>query len=311
MNPPLPTHLPFVCPACHAPLEARGADGLCCSREGTEYCRVEGIWRMLLPGRLAAFQQFIHEYETVRQAEGRGSLDPAYYRALPFNDLSGRHAADWRIRGRSYRMLAHDVLTPWEATNQRALTTLDLGAGNGWLSYRLAQRGHNAAAVDLLTNPRDGLGAFTQYDARFTPVQAEFDHLPFADRGVDLVLYNASFHYSPNYAATLGEAMRVLHSDGRLVILDSPVYHSTDSGLAMVRERQTAFERQYGFASNAIPSQNFLTYRQLDELGDELGLRWQVLTPNYGLSWALRPWRERLALRREPANFHIIVGRLL
>lgn len=309
MNPVLSAYPPFACPACRVPLETCGADRLRCTREGVEYSRVEGIWRFLMPGRLAAFQQFIHEYETVRQGEGRGSPDPAYYRALPFRDLSGLRPADWRIRACSYRMLEQRVLAPLEASTHRALTALDLGAGNGWLSYRLAQRGHVVAAVDLLTNPHDGLGAFIHYDARFTPVQAEFDRLPFTDEQVDLVIYNASLHYSPNYAQTLNEARRVLRPGGRLIILDTPVYHTAASGLAMVREREAAFERQYGFASNALSSQNFLTYRELDELGAGLKMHWQVLTPFYGLGWALRPWKARLTLRREPAHFHLIVGR--
>ena len=71
-------------------------------------------------------------------------------------------------------------LSPAEERLARPLRLLDLGAGNGWLSYHLARRGHEAAAVDLTVNDFDGLGAHVHFDAPFTPVQAEFDHLPFA-----------------------------------------------------------------------------------------------------------------------------------
>jgi len=33
---------------------------------------------------------FLEQYAIIRHAEGRGSDDPAYYRALPYRDLSGK-----------------------------------------------------------------------------------------------------------------------------------------------------------------------------------------------------------------------------
>jgi len=310
-RPPRPSapSLKFACPACRTPLEAAGPEALRCPADGAVYRRVDGIWRFLLPEREAFFQQFMREYETVRRAEGRGSDDPAYYRALPFEDRTGRFRDDWRIRAKSFQTLVERVLVPLEAERERPLVILDLGAGNGWLSYRLAQRGHAVAAVDLLTNAFDGLGAHVHYDAAFTPVQAEFDRLPFTDGGADLVVFNASLHYSTDYERTLGEALRVLRSDGRLVIMDSPVYRDARSGEQMVREREAQFEAKYGFPSDALPSENYLTYDRLEELAEALGLRWELIRPFYGWRWALRPWKARLLGRREPAQFLVIVGR--
>jgi len=298
----------FVCPACRAPLEAPTPDQRRCPTDGSVYRRVDGIWHFLTPERETFFRQFMREYETVRRAEGRGSDDPAYYRALPFEDLTGRFCDQWRIRAGSFRALVDRILRPLEAAHVRPLKILDLGAGNGWLSHRLTGRGHQVAAVDLLTNAFDGLGAHVYYDCAFTPVQAEFDRLPF-DRGqADLAVFNASFHYSTNYETTLRETLRVLRPDGRLVILDSPVYHDPASGRQMVREREAQFQEQYGFPSNAIPSENFLTFDRLAQLEATLGLRWEWVKPFYGWRWALRPWWARLRGRREPAQFLLIVG---
>lgn len=304
---PLPPYS-FACPVCRTPLEASAPDEQRCPADGTSYRRVAGIWQFLTPQRAAFFRQFIQEYETVRQAEGRGSGDPAYYRALPFHDLTGRFSDDWRIRARSFQALVEGVVTPVEAQRSRPLKVLDLGAGNGWLSYRLAARGHQVAAVDLLTNPFDGLGAHIHYDVAFTPVQAEFDRLPFVGDQVDLAVFNGSLHYALDYATTLAEALRVLRPDGRLVIMDSPVYRDAASGEQMVREREAQFEQMYGFPSNAIPSENYLTYDRLDELAGMLGLDWQIIEPFYGWRWALRPWKARLLRRREPAKFLLIIG---
>lgn len=302
-------HFParWACPCCQGPLERLGEDQFRCPADGRTFAREDGIWRFLPAERAAYYARFIQEYETVRTAEGRGSADPAYYRALPFADLTGRFAADWRIRAASYRSLEQRVLAPLEARSG-PLTVLDLGAGNGWLAYRLAQRGHRVAAVDLSDSPTDGLGAHVHYDAPITPVQAEFDRLPFAAAQVDLVIFNGSLHYAADLLTTLREALRVLTLDGTLVILDSPVYRDPASGEAMVREREADFTRRFGFPSNAVPMAQYLTVRRLDDLAAATGLRWRQYRPRYGLAWALRPWRARLRRRREPAAFLVIAG---
>ncbi len=298
----------FACPVCHAQLTAVGDDAFQCPNEGFIYTRTGGIWRFLPEGRAAYFKQFVREYETVRMKEGRGSTDPAYYRSLPFIDLTGRWQKDWNIRTRTFRALLEKVVKPLEASAQRPLKILDIGAGNGWLSHRLSLRGHLLAAVDVLTNEFDGLGAFIRYDTQWVPVQAEMNALPFTKGQVDLLIYNASFHYSLGYSSTLKEALRVLTPNGTLAILDSPVYSLPSSGIQMVSEREANFTKQYGFPSNAIPSENFLTLQRLENLKEELGLPWRIITPFYGLRWVLRPFWSRLTGRREPARFHIIVA---
>lgn len=297
----------FACPACGSPLERISSEEQVCRVEGIHFRSVDGVWRFLLPGRGQALAQFMREYETVRAAEERGSDDPAYYRALPFADLTGKFASDWRIRASSYQALIARVIAPLE--RGAPLSLLDLGAGNGWLSYRLARRGHHVAAVDLLTNVRDGLGAYVHYDAPFTPIQAEFDCLPLADNQFDVAVFNSSLHYSVRYETTLQEALRVLRADGVLVILDTPTYQDAESGAQMVAERQAAFERAYGFASNALASENFLTFDRLEQLGRNVGVAWQLMRPFRGWRWALRPWLARARRRREPAEFLLIAGR--
>ena len=185
---------------------------------------------------------------------------------------------------------------------------LDLGAGVGWLSNRLAGLGHYPCAIDLNLDPRDGLGAARHYGGDWPCVQAEFDRLPLADRQADLVIYNASLHYSTAYRATLAEALRVLRPGGRIVVLDSPIYRRDASGRQMLAERQAAFARDHGTRSDALPNVGYLTWAMLRDLGCDLGLRWEIIRPWYGWRWALRPWRARLARKREPSTFALLVA---
>jgi SAM-dependent methyltransferase len=256
-----------------------------------------------------ALARFVREYRTVRRAEGWGSLDGSYYRALPYRDLTGRFRGIWRMRARSYEVLVKRVVEPLEGQQARPLTVLDLGAGNAWLAYRLGLRGHRMVAIDLLEDALDGLGATRHYDPiGIMPLRAAYDQLPLAAEYADLAVFNASFHYSTDYAATLREALRVLRARGTLVILDSPMYLDPTSGARMVQERRARFLARYGFASDALPSEHFLTPARLDQLAVELGIRWRVHRP--ALAWrdALARTIGGLRARREPARLPVIVG---
>jgi SAM-dependent methyltransferase len=309
---------PFACPVCRNPLSADDPPGSArCETCNRPYSLSSGIWRFLPDQQAATYQQFLHEYQIVRADEGWGGAGPDYYRSLPLVAPDDPQREIWGIRAKSYRELLDRVVAPLEAQSTRPMSTLDIGAGNCWLSYRLAQRAHWVAAVDVSESPTDGLGAHVWYqDAEkpgdlaggFTPVQAEFDHLPFRDSQMDLVVFNASLHYSTDCAATLIEAARVLSPTGSLVIMDSPMYDDPSSGERMVQEREATFEQKYGFRSNSLPAEHFLTRRRMDELAAAVGLRWEVLFPFYGVAWMMRPWRAKLRGHREPAKLPLIVG---
>src|SRR5260370_28458839 len=147
---------------------------------------------MLSTGR----ERFLEDYGKIRTAEGRGSDDSAYYRALPFRDLTGKNSAQWAIRARSYRYFEKHLL------GDPPLDILDLGAGNCWMSYRLAQRKHRPVAADIFSDPRDGLGAAQHYPVPFPVIESDFDHLPFRAAAFHLVIYNSSIHYSTDYRRT-------------------------------------------------------------------------------------------------------------
>ena len=208
---------------------------------------------MLRSGREPFFARWVKEYEHVRRKEGRDfNDDPAEYLTLPYLSAKSPHTFEWAVRAATYRLIVKRLLERWP------LRILDLGAGNCWLSYRLASAGHMPVAADLTVNDFDGLGAARHYrpalDTMFLRCQSEVDALPFPNGTFDIVLFNGSFHYSTDYATTLTEALRVLTSGGSVVIADSPVYHDADSGRQMLRETHERFQRLYGFRSDSVPS---------------------------------------------------------
>ncbi|HCC55789.1 MAG TPA: class I SAM-dependent methyltransferase [Solibacterales bacterium] len=256
-----------------------------------------------------ARRRFLNDYSKIRRAEGRGSTDAEYYRDLPYRDGSGANSAQWAIRARTYRHFERHVLAKMEHAAQRPLDILDLGAGNGWMSYRLTLRDHRPVALDIFSDNRDGLGAARHYPRRFPCVEAEFDQLPFDTAAFDLAIYNSSIHYAIDYRRTLAEARRCLRRSGSVVIMDSPVYKRPEHGEQMRAERHEQFERQYGFRSDAVPSIEFFDETMLDELARDLHIEWRRTCPWYGLPWALRPLKARIRSRRPPSQFFILVGR--
>ena len=253
--------------------------------------------------------QFLREYETVRHAEGRGSTGAAYYLELPDRDLSGRNGGQWKIRCRSFRYMQEIILPRLEHEIGRQLDVLDLGAGNCWMSHRLAARGHRPVALDIFTDPADGLGAARHYPTRFPVIEAEFDQLPFRRSSFDLAIFNASIHYSPDLAKTLRAAAACLRPDGRILIIDSPVYARPEHGERMKAERRARFEQQYGFRSDALQSREYLDRPLLADLARRLGLTWRVHRVWYGWQWWFRPLKAWILGRRPPSRFWILEGR--
>jgi SAM-dependent methyltransferase len=298
------------CPRCRI-----GMHGMGCPSCGFRFRIRDGIFDALLPERAAHYRRFIDEYERIRRAEGRGDSSREFYLALPFRDLSRRNSEQWRIRARTYEYLIRTLMREHRADKPGRIQgrVLDIGAGNCWMSYRLALAGFSPYAVDLLTNELDGLGSARNYEEclpeLFPRFRAEMARLPFQSEQFDVAIFNASFHYAESYEAVLSEALRCVRRRGLVVISDTAWYSREESGQRMVRERREAFRGRYGTASDSIESLEYLTDARLRSLERRFSIRWQIDSPWYGFRWAMRPLWARLRNRREPSRFRIYAAR--
>ncbi len=284
----------LACPICRGNVRAKGENAFCENREHT-FQRVDDIWRFLPRRRAERYANFLEQYHALRRDDGWGSSCADYYRALPHvprNDLQ-RHI--WRIREKNFRRLLEFI------GNDKSLRILDIGAGNGWLSNQLTQRGHMVAALDISDDERDGLGARENYLTQPECYQGEFDNMPFCAAQFDLAIFNASLHYSSALTTTLDEAKRVIDRRGKIAVMDSPFYSDDASGKRFV------YEQHSRWGSHNLGMAGFLTMARLADAASAAGLQVSVWAGDQEWHKQLRRKFAKRKLSREPAHFPILV----
>ena len=260
--------------------------------------------------RAEQLRRFRAAYAEQRASEGRGAGGVQELLQLPYV-IAAPNARAWGVRARTYDTFVRRMIEP----AGRQLRVLDLGAGNGWLCYRMRLLGHDAIAIDVRADNVDGLGAAAGYadhlDGMFARTAASFEALPLAAGTFDVVVFNASLHYAFDLRVALAEAVRVLAPGGRIAILDSPFYRHDHDGRAMVDEKQRRAVRQFGERADdllGLPFIEYLTPARLAGATRQLRLTWRRHRVWYPLWYEARAWRARFSGARTPSRFDLWEG---
>jgi ubiquinone/menaquinone biosynthesis C-methylase UbiE/uncharacterized protein YbaR (Trm112 family) len=226
------------CPLCRGRLES-AAGGLRCLGCGTVFPVEDGIPRML-DDRLAgigAKRAEIDGWVAMARAQGWYEPDDEVDAVLPYvcRDL-GWDDLTWRANEHSFSLLLEQV--------RPGMRVLEVGAAKAWAAQHLLPRGVEYVATDILADPNVGLGRGAFYEARVGPfarVQADGEHLPFADGSFDLVYCVAALHHALDLQRMVSELARVTRRGGAVAALNEGTRAVRASGEAADQEEEKQF----------------------------------------------------------------------
>ncbi|HET7571933.1 MAG TPA: methyltransferase domain-containing protein [Gaiellaceae bacterium] len=193
------------CPFCRSRL-AEAEEGLACTACGRSF-GFDGEIPLLLHEELPGAREKLGEVagwaEKARQ-EGWYEPDDRVDAVLPFvNEELGWDDGNWRANAHSLRVLLDRYVK-----DARGLRVLEVGAAKAWASRFWLERDCEYVATDILTDRNVGLGRGAFY-GDFARVQADGEHLPFADGSFDVVYCFATLHHALDLTRMVREMARV------------------------------------------------------------------------------------------------------
>jgi SAM-dependent methyltransferase len=143
------------------------------------------------------------------RAEGWYGADDAVDAVLPFpNRELGWNDLGWLANGHSFQVLLDRYVGA-----QTGLRVLEVGAAKAWAAPYWRERGCEYVATDILVDPIIGLGRGAFY-GDFGRVQADGEHLPFADETFDVTYAVAALHHALDLPQMVREMARVTKPGG-------------------------------------------------------------------------------------------------
>src|SRR5919202_3362791 len=201
------------CPVCRGELGARGDAALACTSCGRTFAVEDGIPRMLddaLPG-IAAKRGEIEGWVAKAQGEAWYEPEDEVDAVLPYVTRElGWDDSNWRANEHSFDTLLDRYVKP-------GMRVLEVGAAKCWGAQHLIPRGCEYVGTDILADSKIGLGRGAFYASRvgeFPRVQADAEHLPFADESFDLLYCVATLHHALDLTRMVREMARVARRGG-------------------------------------------------------------------------------------------------
>ena len=255
------------CPTCREPIgESIGSHEAVCPN-GHSFAHRDGVLRLLDAAFADRLESFTARLSEIREAEGKRLMDVSAYEGLPYSQLKSGDPA-WRTE---WRLRCHDLEILFRLVAGRShCRVLDVGAWNGWLSHRLAARGHDVTAVDYFDDDRDGLAARQHYRVHWRAIQMDLEDLAVLDEHFDVIVLNRCLAFFPDPIAGVISARRLLAEDGTLVITGLQFFRQAAPKRRSVALQRETYRMRYGFELFLRPTKGYLDWedrRRLQEAG--------------------------------------------
>jgi SAM-dependent methyltransferase len=207
------------CAVCRSALAEGGATLSCSGCRRT--FRVENGIPLMLHEDLPDARDKLREAEgwvEKARAEGWYEPDDAMDAALPFPHRElGCNDLGWLANGHSFQVLLDRYVG-----DRRGLRVLEVGAAKAWAAPYWRDRGCEYVATDILVDSKIGLGRGAFY-GDFGRVQADAEHLPFADGTFDVTYGVATLHHALDLPQMVRELARVTRRGGVVAGLNEGV----------------------------------------------------------------------------------------
>lgn len=198
-------------------------------------------------------------------------------RALPQVPRNHPHAPEWRVRS-----ITLDRILTLLRSSATPLRILDVGCGNGWMSARLAiELGARVHGLDVTTSEIDQARRVWSDVPEVTFSVGSIHSVATTIDPVDVVLFAASLQYFRDARAVIDAALSMTHTDGTVVVADTPWYDATS--IAAARARSRTHYASIGVGAMA----DHYFHHDLAQL-DGLHVRTVPVSPADRLRWALR-----------------------
>ena len=144
-----------------------------------------------------------------RILERRRRLSQQYF------DTVARHYSEIAEPGGSWRALSGALALGYDGK-----TVADIGAGQGEITFRLAQSAARVYAIDQSTEMIKLLKERAKSFDNVTPLEGDLESLPLEDASCDVVILSQVLHHAPRPRVALEETRRALKDGGRLILID-------------------------------------------------------------------------------------------
>ena len=186
--------------------------------------------------------QFEKAYLEVRNKEGRVYADDLV-RQLPHLPKGHPQELEWNLRRwNTHRLLSYIAKSKPERV-------LDLGCGNGWLTHQLATAA-KAQVLGLDVNRLELLQAarlFTNDHCRFA--YGDIFQAACPKKYFDAIVLDSCVQYFSDLPQLLDRLLILLRANGKIHILDSPIYLAKD--LDDARQRTSGYYQTKGSGAMA------------------------------------------------------------
>jgi SAM-dependent methyltransferase len=199
------------CPFCRSRVEPAGGALACtgCARRFELAGEIPLMLHRDLPGAGAKLREAAGWVEKAK-LEGWYEPDDAIDTVLPFpaREIPGWEDLNWLANGHSFQVLLDRYVG-----GRRGLRVLEVGAAKAWAAPYWRERECEYVATDILVDEKIGLGRGAFY-GEFERVQADGEHLPFADSAFDVTYGVATLHHALDLPGMVAEMSRVTAAGG-------------------------------------------------------------------------------------------------